>query len=122
MSLNKLKNKYSSYDSTEKECSFAKWVLNPEQCPASKKYKAKLNQFVKSAIADTKKDLVKHEKLLKARIKNKEHNNIYPIVNHDFDYKTAMKKKYNVFSQGITNKPTMGNLIQSPIKLKKYGI
>lgn len=120
MSLTSLKNKFSSYDSRGRECSYGNWVLNPERCGASKKYKAKLNQFVKSAINDTKKDLVKHKKLLKTRIKNNESQNIYPIVNHDFDYKTAMKKKYNVFSQGISNKPTMGNLINAPMKLKKY--
>lgn len=119
MSLNSLKNKFSGYDSQSRECSFDKWILNPERCGASRKYKAKLNQFVKSAITDAKKDLANQKKVFKSRVQNNEAQNIYPIVNHDFDYKTAMKKNYNVFKQGITNKPTMGNLIDSPLKLKK---
>ena len=120
MSLNSLKNKFSSYDSKSNECSYDKWLFNPERCAASKKYKAKLNQFVKSAINDAKKDLVKQKKLFKSRKENNEAQNIYPLVNHDFDYKTAMKKKYNVFTVGVKNKPTMGNLIDAPGKLKKY--
>jgi hypothetical protein len=118
MSLNSLKNKFSSYE--RGECSYSNWVINPERCNAAKKYKAKLDQFVKSGITDAKKNLVKQRKLLKTRIKNNEGGNIYPIVNHDFDYKTAMKKEYNVFKRGISNKPTMSNLIDAPVKLKPY--
>ena len=29
------------------ECSFDKWILNPERCPASKKYKKQLDTFIK---------------------------------------------------------------------------
>ena len=118
MSINSIKNKYNGYERSE--CSFGNWMLNPERCGASKKYKAKLNQFAKSVINDAKKDLVKQKKLYKSRVENNESSNIYPIVNHDFDYKTAMRKKFNVFKMGITNKPTMNNLINAPQKLKPY--
>ena len=45
---------------------------------------------------------------------------IYPINNHDFDYKTAMIKNHNIYKLGFTNQPTVSYLFKYPKKLRKY--
>ena len=117
-SLLDLKNRYNKYK--KMECNYNQWKINPERCSASKKYMQKLYQFTENAIKDSKKNNVKNSELLKDRIESEENLNLYPINNYDFDYKTAMKKNYNVFKLGVTNKPTINNLIQAPNKLKPY--
>ena len=96
------------------------WVINPERCKAAKKYTKKAKQFSENVMKDSLKDTKANAKLLEQRIESKEHKNLFPINNHDFDYKTAVKKKYNVFTRGITNDPTMNTLIQAPSKLYPY--
>ena len=96
------------------------WILNPERCKAARKYTAKARQFADSVIKDSKKDSKNNLKLLEQRIKSGENKNLYPINNHDFDYKTAMKKEFNVFTRGFTNDPTMDNLISAGGKMKPY--
>jgi len=59
-------------------------------------------------------------KLLKTRVKNKDWKNIYPINNHDFDYKEYVLNNYNPFKLGITNTPDMDGLINSTIKTGSY--
>lgn len=113
-----LKKRYKNYK--KNECDYSQWIINPERCPASKKYLQKLNQFTENALKDSLKDTDKHLNLLEERIENDEYLNLYPINNYDFDYKTAIKKKYNVFKLGLTNKPTIQNLIDSPGKMKPY--
>ena len=71
-------------------------------------------------LKDSLKDTKNNAKLLEQRIESREHKNLYPINNHDFDYKTAVKKKYNVFTRGITNDPTMKTLMNAPSKLYPY--
>jgi len=118
--MNSIKNKYKGYDSMLNECSFDKWILNPERCPASKKYKKQLDTFIKQTIEESNNKTKIELKTLQERIKSNESKNLYPIINHDFDYKTAMTKEYNIYNQGITNEPTIQNLIDTPLKLKSY--
>ncbi len=113
-----LKNRYKHYQ--KDECNYEQWLINPERCPASKEYLKKLYQFTENAMKDSKKDTAKNQILLDERIEDDEHLNLYPLNNYDFDYKTAMKKKYNIFKLGLTNKPTINNLIKSPNKMKPY--
>ncbi|MDA7573870.1 hypothetical protein N8751_01155 [bacterium] len=119
MSINNLERKMKNRERSICR-NYASWILNPERCEAAKKYTIKAGQFAKSVIKDSHKDTKNNMKLLEQRIKSREHKNLYPINNHDFDYKTAVKKKYNVFNQGITNDPTMNNLIGAPNKLLPY--
>lgn len=115
--------KYKKYDSMLpwNECAINKWIFNPNRCPAAKEYKQKLNKYVETELTDSIRNTNKKEvKLLKERLKKKEHKNIYPIANHDFDYSTGLKKKYNVFAQKITNEPTISNLVNTPVKMLEY--
>ena len=109
MSLNNIKSKYRNKANSICRNRWA-WGKNPERCRAAKIYSKKADQFVKNVLKDSHKDTKNHMKLLEQRIKSKEHKNLYPINNHDFDYKTAMKKEFNVFKRGITNDPTLQNL------------
>jgi hypothetical protein len=115
--------KYKNYDKMWpwNECAFNKWIFNPNRCPAAKEYKQKLNKYVETELTESIRNTNKKEVKLKSeRIKKQEHKNIYPIVNHDFDYSTGLKKKYNVFAQKITNEPTINNLIKTPVKMLEY--
>ena len=94
-------------------------AINPERCKAAKKYTKKAKQFSQNVLKDSLKDTKNNAKLLEQRIESREHKNLYPINNHDFDYKTAVKKKYNVFTRGITNDPTK-TLMNAPSKLYPY--
>ena len=119
MSLRRLQDRYKRH--VKSECGFGKNLVNPSRCPAGPKYYNKLNDFIeasyKSSVNDTKNN---QEKLLQDRLKGKKYKEIYPIVNHDFDYKTAYKKKFNPYELGITNEPTIDNLWQSPNKFMKF--
>ena len=119
MSLRDIQNKYSNYINSE--CNWGKNLVNPSRCPAAPIYYKKLNKFVDKTYKDSVKNTKEQqEKLLKERKKNNAHKDIYPIVNHDFDYKTAYLKKLNPYSLGITNEPTIDNLWKAPVKLMKY--
>ena len=118
--MDALKKKYKNHDSIWNECSFDKWILNPERCPASKKYKRDLDTFIRQTIEESNNKTKIELKTLKERVTSNESKNLYPIVNHDFDYKTAMTKEFNIYNQNITNKPTIQNLIDTPLKLKGY--
>lgn len=120
MSLNVLKNKYGR-NYLNSECNHSKNVKNPSRCPLAPVYIKSVKDFVDKEINRSKKDTKNKEiSLLKKRIGSKEHKKIYPIVNHDFDYKTAAMKEFNPYKIGITNVPTIYNLSQSPLKLMKY--
>jgi len=119
MSLNDLLNRYADYK--KNECAYGPNVNNPELCPAVDPYRAKLNEFVKNTINDSTLDTnTTQADLLKSRIASGEEKNIYPLVNHDFDYKTAVRMAYNPYQLGITNQPTMDNLRSSSSKLSIY--
>ena len=99
---------------------YGSWLINPERCKAAQKYTIKAKQFTKNVLEDSYKDTKNNARLLEQRIKSNEAKKLYPINNHDFDYKTAMKKEFNVFKKGITNDPTMNTLINAPGKMKPY--
>lgn len=118
MSLNDLLGKYSSW--TRSECDFGENIVNPERCPASKLYRKELQDFVVKTIQESENESKQqYETVYQTRL-NDLQKNIYPLVNYEFDYKTAMRKMYNPYNLGITNKPTMSTLIDAPRKLKPY--
>ncbi len=120
MSLNKLLDDNSKYRNSE--CSWNKNWDNPERCPSANKYRDTLNEFTKNALNDSLKDTErKYIPLYESRIKNMDNKTIYPLQNYDFDYKTAAKLKYNPYSMGITNAPTMDTLITAPLKFANFG-
>lgn len=117
MSFNDLLNKYRDYRT--EECRYD--AANPNRCESANIYRDSLNNFIKTSITTSKEDTEKKLKpLLNKRIVDNEHKNIYPIVNHDFDLRTAIKKEYNPYALDITNKPTIGNLVVSGGNLGKY--
>jgi hypothetical protein len=118
MSQNDLLNKYSSWKKSE--CNFKDNIVNPERCPASKLYTEKLRDFVVKTIQESElESKQQYETVYQSRL-NDLQKNIYPLVNYEFDYKTAMRKMYNPYNLGITNQPTMKTLINAPSKLKPY--
>jgi len=117
MSFNDLLNKYRDYRT--EECRYDE--ANPNRCDSANIYRDSLNSFIKDSISTSREDTEKKLKpLLNKRIADREHKNIYPIVNHDFDLRTAIKKEYNPYALDITNKPTIGNLVVSGSNLGKY--
>ena len=119
MSLKNLQNRYSTY--VQNECNWGKNIVNPSRCPAAPIYYKKLNDFIKDSYESSVKDTEKNQqKLLKERIEKKTYKDIYPIVNHDFDYKTAYKKRLNPYALNITNEPTINNLWKAPSKLLQF--
>jgi hypothetical protein len=113
-----LKNQYSSYIASQ--CDGNLNNISPGSCEAAQKYVNDLNDFVEKAKDETQKSIPEQQNLLNQRIKNQEHRNIYPLLNYDFDYKTAMKKVINPYAIGITNKPSFDNLVTGTSKLSNY--
>ena len=113
--LNKYDNNYQN-----SECDGWKNTKAPGRCAAAKEYRNELKQFVKDAIDEEQKSIPSEVKLMEERIKNKEFQNIYPLMNYDFNYSTAFKKELNPYKIGITNEPTFGNFVDGTVKLKKY--
>ena len=117
MSFNDLLNKYNGY--LTDECRYD--PANPNRCDSAKIYIDSLGGFIKDSVNNSKQDTDrKFKPLLEKRIKDQENKNIYPIVNHDFDYNTAIRKEYNPYTLDITNKPTISNLVVSGSNLGKY--
>uniref|UniRef100_A0A6C0LYP1 Uncharacterized protein n=1 Tax=viral metagenome TaxID=1070528 RepID=A0A6C0LYP1_9ZZZZ len=83
----------------------------PEQCEAIAKYDKAKHKFSQNQIKDGLKQYKKEVTLFKDRMNKKEWKNIYPINNHDYNYENVIRNNYNPFVLGITNKPTVGNLI-----------
>ena len=106
------------------ECKWYRNITTPGRCSAVTEkdgYLDKLHGFVEKEITNSKKDTEKNQnKLLVERIKKEAYKTIYPINNHDYDYRTAVIKQNNLFALGFKNKPTLGNLAKVPIQLKKY--
>jgi len=94
-------------------------LYNPEICEANKKYKKEKKKFLEERENDAKKELINSEKMFKTRLKQKAWKEIYPINNYDFDYKNYTINTNNPFKLGIKNNPTMTNIINSTIKMKK---
>ena len=105
------------------ECRRSNNRKTPGRCKAATIYVNKANKFIKEKINESVKNTESGEiDLYNDRVKSYRSNkrDIYPIVNHDFDYKTAVMKNTNVYKLGITNQPTVSNLFKVPFKLKKY--
>jgi hypothetical protein len=113
-----LKKDYSSYINSESK----NWdnIVTPGRKAAAQEYIQKLNKFVDDAVKEEDKNIKSDLDLLATRQKNEENKNIYPLVNYDFDYKTAIKKEYNPFKLGITNNPSFSSFIDGTAKLSKY--
>jgi hypothetical protein len=92
---------------------------NPE-CVAKLKYLNDKSNFDNNRILDATVEYKDQIKLLNTRTKNKDWKNIYPINNHDFNYKEYILNKYNPYKLGISNTPTIKNLMNSSIKLGDY--
>jgi hypothetical protein len=113
-----LKNQYSNYVS--RESNSWKNIETPGKGTAAKEYVQKLNKFVDDAVKEENNTIKNDLDLLETRKKNEENKNIYPLVNYDFDYKTAIKKEYNPFKIGITNNPSFSAFVDGTFKLSKY--
>jgi hypothetical protein len=111
----KYDNKYQS-----NECNGWKNIVAPGRCSAAKEYRNDLKNFVNEAVKQEQQSIPNEIKLMRERIKNNDHTNIYPLINYDFDYTTAIKKELNPYKLGITNEPTFGNLVDGTAKLKNY--
>jgi hypothetical protein len=113
--LKKYDNLYQS-----RECDNEANKKAPGRCIAAKDYRKDLNKFVKDAISEEEKTIPVEIKLMNDRINNKDHKNIYPLINYDFNYNTAFKKELNPYKLGITNQPTFTNYINGTFALKNY--
>lgn len=111
-SISNIKTKYSNYQS--QECNFKDNTANPERCPASKAYVSQMNDFINKTIEQS---IEQTKKLKPNEISGK---SVYPKVNYMFDYQTAVRKDYNPYQLGITNKPTLDNLLSAPVSLDNY--
>ena len=117
-SLEELKLKYKNY--LKKECASNPNISNPERCDAAKVYYKQLKKFINDTKVNSENNSSSLRQLQDTRLSSGSYKDIYPINNYDFDYQTAMLKKYNVYKTGITNKPTGAALANSPKRIKKY--
>ena len=102
------------------ECRRSNNRLTPGRCKAATKYANQANKFIKQTMNDSKTETdSSHVNLYNTRKMSKTRD-IYPINNHDFDYKTAMIKNHNIYKLGFTNQPTVSYLFKYPKKLRKY--
>lgn len=102
------------------ECRRSNNRLTPGRCKAATKYANQANKFIKQTMNDSKTETdSSHVNLYNTRKRSKTRD-IYPINNHDFDYKTAMIKNHNIYKLGFTNQPTVSYLFKYPKKLRKY--
>ena len=103
-----------------RECRRTNNILTPGRCKAATKYANQANKFIKQTMNESKTETdSSHVNLYNSRKMSKTRD-IYPINNHDFDYKTAMIKNHNIYKLGFTNQPTVNYLFKYPKKLKKY--
>ena len=102
------------------ECKGSRNIITPDRCSSAKLYRKKAyeyaNTVTKNSILNTETKLLP---LYQSRI-TQNNNDVYPINNYDFDYKTAAIKKFNIYGHKFYNEPTMTNLISYPSKLSKF--
>ena len=102
------------------ECRRSNNIMTPGRCKAATKYANEANKFIKGVVNESKTETdSSHVNLYNTR-KISKTRDIYPINNHDFDYKTAMIKNHNAYKLGFTNQPTVDYLFKYPVKLNKY--
>lgn len=121
MALQKIKRDAYNRKKWYGECLPMRNIVTPGRCKAAYKYDKEVREFVDKEIAKSINDTKTNQpKLLQKRIQNKTHQEIYPINNLDFDYRTAIIKNKNRFALGFTNKPTLDYLFRVPFKMGKY--
>jgi len=113
--LNQYNNKYQN-----DQCNQWDNIKTPGKCNAAKEYRNEVTKFVQESIDEEQKSIEYEKKLMNDRIKNEDHKNIYPLLNYDFDYKTAIRKELNPYKLNITNEPTFTKFVDSSLKLKNY--
>jgi hypothetical protein len=102
------------------ECKFWRNIITPDRCSSSKKFRDLAVKFTNNQITNSKLNTQsKALPLFQSRM-TKKSNDIYPINNYDFDYKTAAINKYNAFNNKFSNAPTMSNIITYPAYLGEY--
>ena len=99
---------------------FADCFWYPEICDANRLYARDKSKAKVERIKEGTKQYKKLSEQLDKRIKNKQWKNIYPLNNHDFDYKELVKNKYNVYKLGIKNTPDMEGLTEATLRLQNY--
>ncbi len=102
------------------ECRRINNITTPGRCKAATKYANEANKFIKGVVNESKTETDSSHVNLYNQRKMSKTRDIYPINNHDFDYKTAMIKNHNAYKLGFTNQPTVNYLFKYPAKLKKY--
>lgn len=114
--LDNLRNRYKDYQ--YRECDFTEWIENPERCKAAKKYNKDLETYITEDLKESQKEFGASYDLHK-NIPDID-TNIYPINNFDFNYKRHAKNTYNIYTQGITNRPTVNSLEKNTEKLSSF--
>jgi hypothetical protein len=120
--MNALEDKYKSYVSSE--CSRSKNIVNPSRCAAAKDYIQSLQGFSKQTVAYSQQQ---YSTLAPKSLTDDPYMDdasgyptVWPRANHDFDMRMYATLQYNPYKQGITNQPTISNLVQSPIHMMGY--
>lgn len=122
-----LEKYYDSYLSNEcsnqwepKSIYYPRQMVFPGRCGKAKEYVAKMKEFIKNAREEDKATLPGDMEQLQERIENEEHKTIYPLLNHDFNYTTMIKKQYTPYALDITNRPTMSGMMDGVRNNVKY--
>jgi hypothetical protein len=94
---------------------------NPSKCTAATEYLIALDEDRSTMLQNSTDNTTKNEiPLLKIRQETQEWKNIYPIVNHDFNYDQYAKSIYNPFSLGITNDTETDSMFDGGTRLLNY--
>jgi len=95
--------------------------MNPAKCTAATDYLIALSEDRNTMLQNSTDNTIKNElPLLKTRQETQEWKNIYPIVNHDFNYEQYAKSIYNPFSLGITNDTDTDSMFDGGTRLLNY--
>lgn len=95
--------------------------MNPSKCTAATEYLIALDEDRSTMLQNSTDNTTKNEiPLLKTRQETQEWKNIYPIVNHDFNYDQYTKSIYNPFSLGITNDTETDSMFDGGTRLLNY--
>lgn len=99
---------------------YPRQMVFPGRCARAREYVQSMREFVENARAEDKESLPDDKAELEERIENEEHKNIYPLLNHDYNYTTMVKKQYTPYALNITNKPTFSGLEDGLLNNMQY--
>jgi hypothetical protein len=99
---------------------YSRQTVFPGRCQKAREYVEKMKQFIKRAREEDKDSIPRDKELLEERIANEEHKNVYPLLNHDFNYTNMIKKQYTPYALDITNRPTMSGMMDGITNNIKY--